>query len=264
MCAERNSDQVLGKPAMNESETPPQSIPLHGINDGQETRKRRILLVDDDHFALSAISKGLQLAGYETIQALTGRDALRQVAESTPDIAVLNISLPEMSGIELAKHLREQTTIPFMFLSSCGKSESVRQATEHGAVAYLVKPIHVTQLIPAIEVGLARSTEIGSLRLAQSVLTNALATARETNMAIGVLMERYQLDRQQAFEILRSHARAHRRKINCVAADVLNAQKVPDVFPPQSNKNPPDKQRILRHLAGYSKHPGADGKAPAQ
>lgn len=279
MCAKCNSDQVLGMPAMNELATS-----AFGLDGGQEvrailriapmagtaaattpeTRKRCILLVDDDRLALAAISKGLQRAGYETIQTHSGQDALRLAAESKPDLVVLDISLAEMSGIELARLLREQAPIPFMLLSSSGESGSVRQAMENGAVAYLVKPLSVTQIIPAIEVGLARGAEIGSLRLAQSVLTNALADGRETNTAIGVLMERYHVNRQQAFEILRSHARAQRRKINCVAADVLNAKNMLDLFPPQSKKNLPDKRRMLRNLAGHPAQPGADVKVPAQ
>lgn len=229
-----------------------------------DTRKRRIFLVDDDRLLLAAISRGLQQAGYETMQALSGQDALRLVAESKPDLVVLDISMPEKYGIELARCLREQGTIPFMFLSAYGGSDIVRQATENGGIAFLMKPLGVTQILPAIEIGLARDAEIGSLRRAQSALTDALAAGRETNTAVGVLMERYRLDRQQAFEILRSHARANRRKIHCVAAEVSKARKVSDLPSSQPTRNASDTRRILRHLAGYPEHPDPAIHMPEQ
>lgn len=221
-----------------------------------DTRKHRIFLVDDDRLLLAAISRGLQRAGYETMQALSGQDALRLVAESKPDLVVLDISMPEKYGIELARCLREQSAIPFMFLSAYGGSDIVRQATENGGIAFLMKPLGVTQILPAIE--------IGSLRRAQSALTDAPAAGRETNTAVGVLMERYRLNRQQAFEILRSHARAHRRKIHCVAAEVFKAKKAPDLPSPQPTRNASDTRRILRHRAGYPEPPDAAIHVPEQ
>lgn len=217
-----------------------------------KTKKYRILVVDDDPLVLFIISNGLKQAGYEPVIARSGQEALQLIAENSLDLAMLDISMPEMSGIDLAKYLREKTSIPIMFLSSHAESDIVRQATENGAVAYLVKPLHFTQIVPAIEAALASAAEIGSLRLAQAVLTDALTAGRETNTATGVLMERYHLNRQQAFDILRSYARSLRCKINRIATEILKAENVTDPIP-APRKNRVDKQRILQHLGTYSR-----------
>lgn len=185
----------------------------------------RILIVDDDRLILATLSQGLAQAGYVIYQAGSGKDALQLASAHDPDLVILDVSMPYMSGIEVAKHLREHTRIPFLFLSAYGDGDVVRQAAEHGAVGYLVKPVDTPQIIPAIEAGLARAAEIQRLRRTEADLTNALAAGRETNLAIGILMEQRRLGRTEAFELLRSHARAQQRKIHDVAAELIQASE---------------------------------------
>jgi len=204
------------------------------VNTERYKSKRRILIVDDDRLILATLSKGLQQAGYEISQAASGEEALRIAHEQNPDLAVLDVRMPVMSGIVLAKHLRDKTTVPFMFFSAYSDIEMARQAAEYGAVGYLVKPIDTPQIIPAIEAGLARAAEIKGLRRSEADLTAALAAGRETSIAIGLLMERYHVNRERAFETLRTHARTQRRKINDVAADLINAEETLNLLQPES------------------------------
>lgn len=203
------------------------------VNKQQESTKRRILIVDDDRLILATLSKGLQQAGYEVLQAAAGEEALRIAFEHTPDLAMLDIRMPNMSGIELALRLRDETPIPFMFLSAYGDADIARQAADYGAVGYLVKPVDTPQIIPSIEAGLARAEEIRKLRRSEMDLTAALAASRETSIAIGVIMERYHLSREQAFETLRNCARMHRRKINDVAADLVKSEEMLNMVRPE-------------------------------
>ena len=204
----------------------------------QEVNKRSILIVDDERLILATLAKGLQQAGYDTLQAASGEDALRIAIESEPDLAILDFSMPGMSGIELARRLREERAVPFMFLSAYGDPDVVRQAAEHGAVGYLVKPVDTTHIIPTIEAGLARATEISQLRRSKADLTAAIANGRETNMAIGVLMERYRLNRNKAFDILRDYARSSQRKIKDIAVELLGAEETLNLFRPQPERMP--------------------------
>lgn len=182
-----------------------------------------ILLVDDDDVTMMAMSGGLRSLGYRTMEASCGRQALQRLSSARPDLAIVDINMPEMSGMELARRLLELGPIPFLFLSSDDRAECVNEANMKGAVAYLVKPLSVKQMMPAIQFGLARSAELRALRQQQSVLAEALDAARDTNQAVGVLMERMRVDRQQAFDVLRRQARSDRRKVRAVAADMLNA-----------------------------------------
>lgn len=207
-------------------------------NKPKDTTKRRILIVDDDRLILATLSKGLQQAGYEVLQAASGEEALQIAVESPPDLAVLDVRMPNMSGIELARHLRDETTVPFMFFSAYGDLDIARQAADHGAVGYLVKPIDTRQIVPSIEAGLARAAEIRKLRRAESDLIAALAAGRETSIATGVMMERYHLSRVRAFEILRDHARRQRRKINDVAAELIRAEEILNLAEPEAAASP--------------------------
>lgn len=187
--------------------------------------RRRILIVDDDRLILATLRTGLEQAGFAVLQATTGPDGWRIAVDSRPDLAVLDVRMPGMSGIELAQRLRAETDVPFMFFSAYGDLDIARQAAEYGAVGYLVKPIDTPQIIPAIEAALARAEEIRALRRNEVALTAALAAGRETNIATGVVMERYRVSRHRAYDILRDIARARRRKLNEVAAELLDAEE---------------------------------------
>ena len=194
--------------------------------------RRLILLVDDDTLLLGLISQFLRVAGHEVRTATSAPMALDLLCDGglDPDLAIFDIGMPGMSGLELAQHVRANTAIPFMFLSANGSAASVRQATANGAVGYLVKPIDFAQLAPAILAGLARGDEIRSLRKSEGRLSQALLNGRETGMAVGVLMERYKTDRETAFRALRDHARSQQRKVNDVAAELLSASESINAF----------------------------------
>jgi two-component system, response regulator PdtaR len=187
--------------------------------------KRRILIVDDDPHLLQFLTEVIGHAGYDTVSAASGEEALQLVGKGEPDMALLDITMPGMSGLELAARLKANTGVPFMFLSAVDDTESARQAAAHGAVGYLVKPVDAARLMPAFEAGLARADDIRQLRRTETNLNAALAAGRETSLAVGLLMGKFQTDRNTAFEVLRDHARSSRRKINEVADQLLSAEE---------------------------------------
>lgn len=190
--------------------------------------RRRILLVDDDVLLLDYLSTLLRQAGYKTIEAASAPEALQRVAEPNADIALalLDINMPGMSGLDLACRLKDHTEVPFMFLSSVDDAETARQAASHGAVGFVVKPVDATRLLPAFESALARADEIRKLRHTEANLNAALAAGRETSLAVGLLMTRFRTDRNTAFEVLRDHARSSRRKVNEVAEQLIAAEEL--------------------------------------
>ena len=183
--------------------------------------KAHILIVDDDRMVLAALSRGLRDAGYQVSEASNGEDAFVLAEKAKPDLALLDVRMPGMDGIELGRMLQQKTTVPFLYLSAYGQPDIVKQAVEHGALGYLVKPLDIPQIVPEIEAALSRAAELKKLRESEGQLSAALAGSREISMAVGLLMMRDRLDRAQAFELLRSHARSKRRPVAEVAKELL-------------------------------------------
>ncbi|MGQ0522339.1 MAG: ANTAR domain-containing response regulator [Betaproteobacteria bacterium] len=185
----------------------------------------RILIVDDDRLVLASLARGLRAAGYEIVEAAGGEDALTAVEQTHPDLVLLDMRMPGMSGLDVAAALSAKG-VPFLFLSAYGDEETVAQAAQQGAMGYLVKPLDVPQIVPSLETALARAAEMGMLRESEAKLVLSLKSRREISMAVGVLMERRGLNREEAFEALRRHARAQQRKLQEVAAEIVHAAEV--------------------------------------
>ena len=186
-------------------------------------RKRKLLLVEDDRLILATMAEGLRSAGYEVAEARSIEDALAVLEQFRPDLALLDIRLGAASSFDLARRLRLQDETPFMFLSAYGDDATVDEATEIGAVGFLVKPIDISQLVPGIEAGLARAADLARLRSTGRQLEHALDQQRGVSIAIGILMERHGLARDEATERLRDSARSQRKKMSDVAEIIVAA-----------------------------------------
>lgn len=182
-----------------------------------------VLIVDDDPVVLSALALGLSSMGYQVDKAASGEEAVYKCLQHNPTIAVLDVNMPGISGIEAARQIRETSGVPVMFLSAYDEQELVDQAVAEGGLGYLVKPIRINQLIPAIHAALARAEELGKLESTRQDLTHALEGDRTINVAMGILMERHHLLKDAAFEALRQRARTTGRKIGEVAMEVVDA-----------------------------------------
>jgi DNA-binding response OmpR family regulator len=118
------------------------------------TSKGKILVVDDDRLVLATVTHGLAKAGYDIIDADNGDDAILLAREHRPDLALLDIRMEGMSGFDVAAYLRESLQTPFMFLSAFSDDATVAQVKALGAVAYLVKPLDISQIVPTVEAAL--------------------------------------------------------------------------------------------------------------
>lgn len=190
-------------------------------------KRRRILVVDDDQLVRSTVASGLHHAGYDVYDAGTGEDGLELAVEREPHLALLDVRLPGMSGIELARRLREETRVPFMFLSAYGDAILVAEAVKLGGLGYLVKPLVVSQIVPAIEAALARAAEIREVKAVASQLEIALTEKREIGIAVGMISVRLGIGPTDAFLRLRQFARSRRRKIADIAADIVEGAMDP-------------------------------------
>jgi response regulator NasT len=186
--------------------------------------KGKILVVDDDRLVLATLTHGLAQAGYEVIDADNGDDAILLAREHKPDLALLDIRMEGKSGFDVAAYLREYLHTPFMFLSAFADDETVRQVRELGAVAYLVKPLDIGQIVPTVEAAFAnlgaRAAAAAAPRPLQAVND---AVADTVALAVGVLMHRYSLQRGAAFERLQKLAAEDGRSLADQAERLVEA-----------------------------------------
>jgi response regulator NasT len=193
---------------------------------------RKILVVDDDRDLAHLLCQSLRDHGHVVIAAENADEALAAVVATPPDLAILDIRMQGKSGLQLAKLLREQFQVPFVFLTAVEDEQTVREATATGALAYLVKHQDVSQYFPTIDAALARAAEFTRLRRSESQLANALQQNRHISLATGVLMERLRLDREAAFTLLRDEARARRRRLNELAEELVRATETVNALKP--------------------------------
>jgi two-component system, response regulator PdtaR len=174
------------------------------------TAKGRILVVDDDRLVLATVTHGLAQAGYDVIDADNGDDAILLAHQRKPDLALLDIRMEGKSGFDVAEYLRDVSHIPFMFLSAFADEQTIAQVKALGAVAYMIKPLDVAQIVPTVDAAFARmrSDAAASARalppppgaqIAAPQPVGADPLADPVPLAVGVLMHRYSLPRPAAW-----------------------------------------------------------------
>ena len=190
---------------------------------------KTVLVVDDDRLVLATVTHGLAQAGYDVIDADNGDDAILLAREHKPDLALLDIRMEGMSGFDVAAYLREYCQTPFMFLSAFSDEATVKQVHALGAVAYLVKPLDIGQIVPAVEAALVHVnlTAPSPLRTPTGTAgTETEAMPTVVAMAVGVLMHRHGIDRLAALARLQKMADEQGHAVAAQAQALLNALEV--------------------------------------
>jgi DNA-binding response OmpR family regulator len=187
----------------------------------------KILVVDDDRLVLATVTHGLAQAGYDVIDADNGDEAILLARQHKPDLALLDIRMEGMSGFDVAAYLRDHLHVPFMFLSAFADDDTVQKVKELGAVAYLVKPLDIGQILPTVAAALAqlpaRSAARAAVPATVQAATDSTATLDLVPLAVGVLMHRYSLQRATALERLRRMAADEQRSLADQAGRLVDA-----------------------------------------
>jgi response regulator NasT len=194
--------------------------------------KGKILVVDDDRLVLATVTHGLSLAGYEVIDADNGDDAILLAREHRPSLALLDIRMEGKSGFDVAETLRDAYAIPFMFLSAFADEATRHQVQALGAMDYLVKPLDVGQIVPAVQAAFARlaSRLEGRSTPAPAVVVEPVAAvppdttlADPVPLAVGVLMHRHSWPRDVAWQRLQRMASEQKLPVAAQAERLLGA-----------------------------------------
>jgi AmiR/NasT family two-component response regulator len=190
----------------------------------------RLLLIDGDEAYARRLGEALSLRGHECIAGHSVDETLAAVRCSPVDLAIIDPGACGGLGLVLARQLRDALAIPFICLAGSAGPDELASAMDLGALAFLVRPAVAADCLPAITVALgvalAQAAERQRAQASLASLERALAESRAIGFAVGLLIERLQVDRTQAFEALRDEARLRRRRIAEVAEELLSATEL--------------------------------------
>ena len=182
----------------------------------------RILVAEDETIIRLDLKEILERAGFEVCaEARDGEEAVELAASEQPDLAILDVKMPRLDGIEAARRIIAERPIPIVVLTAYGQEELVSRAVEAGVFGYLVKPFREADLLPAIHAARARHEELQALREEAESLAEALATRKVVERAKGLLMEREGLSEDDAFARLRKASQVSGRPMRVVAEALI-------------------------------------------
>jgi AmiR/NasT family two-component response regulator len=185
-----------------------------------------VLLAEDETIIRLDLCKLLERAGYDVVaEARNGEEAVELARQYEPDLAIMDVKMPKLDGIEAARQILEERPIPIVMLTAYGRTELVARAVEAGVFGYLVKPFQERDLLAAIATARARHEELTTVREEAVSLADALEARKAIERAKGLLMEREGLTEREAFARIRRASQMSGRPMGVIAEAVVIALK---------------------------------------
>src|SRR5207247_2694722 len=182
----------------------------------------RVLVAEDETIIRLDLRDLLERSGFEVCaEARDGEEAVALARSSRPDVAIMDVKMPKLDGIEAARRILDERPIPIVMLTAYGQDELVGRAVEAGVFGYLVKPFREVDLLPAIQAARARHEELTALREQVDSLAEALAARKSIERAKGLLMTKENLSEEEAFARLRKASQVSGRPLKVVAEAVV-------------------------------------------
>ena len=195
----------------------------------------RVVIAEDEAIVRLDLKEILVTAGYEVVgETGRGDEAVELVASHDPDLAILDVKMPGLDGIEAARRITADRKVAVLILTAFSQRNLIEDARDAGVSAYLVKPFQRSELVPAIEVALARFEEFRAIeeehtRLSGQVasLEDKLETTKLVNRAKGVLMDSHGLAEAEAFAFIQKTAMSRRAPMRDIAQEILDGTLAP-------------------------------------
>ena len=188
----------------------------------------RVVIAEDEAIIRLDLKETLEEEGYEVVgQTGRGDEAVKLVEELQPDLAILDVKMPGMDGLEAAGQISAGKQAAVLILTAFSQRDLIEKARDAGALAYLVKPFQKSELIPAVEVALGRFQEMKALQDQNLSLAEQLETRKLVDRAKGVLMDKHGLSEADSFGFIQKTAMNERRTMRSVADDVVSGQVTP-------------------------------------
>lgn len=189
---------------------------------------RRVLIAEDEALIRLDLAEMLREEGYDVVgQAGDGQEAVELAESLTPDLVIMDVKMPRRDGIDAASEIAAKRIAPIVVLTAFSQRELVERARDAGAMAYLVKPFSVTDLIPAIELAVSRFGEIAALEQEVATLSDRLETRKLVERAKGLLQQKQGMSEPEAFKWIQRAAMDRRTTMKRVAEVVLETLDAP-------------------------------------
>jgi AmiR/NasT family two-component response regulator len=184
----------------------------------------RVLVADDESLRVMSLKAQLESIGHKVIaEAANGKEAVNLARELKPDLAILDIKMPEMDGIEAAQTITQERPIPIILLTAFSEKELAERAAEANVAAYLMKPVSESDLLPAIALAVSRFKEFQALHREVDDLRDALETRKLVERAKGILMRRLNLTEEEAFRRMQRRSQNENKKLGEIAEAIITA-----------------------------------------
>lgn len=183
----------------------------------------RVVIAEDEAIIRLDLKETLEEEGYEVVgETGRGDDAVQLVRDHKPDIAILDIKMPGLDGLQAAREITTERGAAVLILTAFSQRDLIEQARDAGALAYLVKPFQRSELIPAVEVALGRFQEMRALEDEVKGLEDQLETRRLVDRAKGLLMDKHALSENDAFSFIQKTAMSERTTMKSVAQQIID------------------------------------------
>jgi response regulator NasT len=188
----------------------------------------RVLIAEDEAIIRLDLREILEEEGYEVVgETGRGDEAVDLARSLRPDIAILDIKMPGLDGLAAAKAINNSRLCGVLVLTAFSQRDFIEQARDAGALAYLVKPFQKSDLVPAIELAIARFREMTALADEVRGLEEQLEARKVVDRAKGILMDRHDMTEQEAFSFIQKRAMGERTKMKVIAQRVIDGELVP-------------------------------------
>jgi response regulator NasT len=189
----------------------------------------RVVIAEDEAIIRLDLKETLEEEGYLVVgETGRGDKAVDLVREHRPDLAILDIKMPGMDGLEAARLITKDRICGVLVLTAFSQREVIEEARDAGALAYLVKPFQKSDLIPAIEVAIGRFREMQALNGEVEVLGEQLEARKSIDRAKGILIDQFKMSESDSYGFIQRGAMNHRTTMKAVADMVVSGELRPE------------------------------------
>jgi len=205
-------------------------------------RPAKILIADDERPVAAGLQGQLEALGYDVVAVVDdGHRAIEVCRRTLPDLVLMDIEMPGLDGLSAARQIAQDPGTPVIILTAHGHPNLIDQAVQEGVIHYLLKPVTSPSLHAAIQVALARSQEIKTLRDNVSALELTLRERKLIERAKGILMTRRNMSEPEAFRFLQRQSQDRRMPMAKLAESIVQADELlesPQTPSPVSSHGP--------------------------
>jgi response regulator NasT len=188
----------------------------------------RVVLAEDEAIIRLDLKETLEEEGYEVVgETGRGDEAVALVRDLTPDLAILDIKMPGLDGLSVAREISAERLCAVLILTAFSQRDLIEQARDAGALAYLVKPFQRSELVPAIELAIGRFRDFKAVSEQAESLEDQLETRKILDRAKGVLMDTHGLTESEAFSFIQKTAMGERLTMRLVGEQIISGELNP-------------------------------------